>query len=208
MITQQDIFNFSKKANPAIVAGFVDTVNANAEKFGLTTPGRMAKFLANVMVETDGLKTFQEYASGAAYEGRKDLGNIYKGDGKKFKGRGALQTTGRYNYGQLSEIVYGDKNVLLNNPTILLDPVRGTEAALIYWHKKNLNYHADNSPFSKVVRIINGGLNHLSQRTNWLNKIYEVLKKKTVIQAPATPSIAGIVLILGLVLYLAYKIKK
>lgn len=178
MITEQVIYKLSPKANPKIVRPFVDTLNRNAAKYGLTTADRVSKYLANVMVETDGLKTFEEYASGAAYEGRKSLGNIYPGDGKKFKGRGALQTTGRYNYEAVSQIVFGNKTTLTQKPEILADPVQGTIASLIFWNAKNLNYHADNSPFSQVVRLINGGLNHIKERTAWLSKISGELKKK------------------------------
>ena len=32
----------------------------------------------------------REIASGEAYEGRKDLGNIHKGDGRRFRGRGLI----------------------------------------------------------------------------------------------------------------------
>lgn len=178
MLTEELIFKLSPKANPTIVRSFVDTVNKNSVKYGLVTADRVSKYLANVMVETDGLKTFQEYASGAAYEGRKDLGNIYPGDGKKFKGRGALQTTGRANYEAVSMVVYGNKSTLTQKPEILADPVQGTIASLIFWNSKNLNFHADNSPFSRVVKIINGGLTHLKQRTEWLSKITDELKKK------------------------------
>ena len=39
-----------------------------------------------------------ERSDGSQYEGRTDIGNIMAGDGRKFKGRGIKQLTGRYNY--------------------------------------------------------------------------------------------------------------
>lgn len=77
---------------------FVDPFNIILPKYDITTKKRFAAFIANVGIESDHLKALQEYASGTAYEGRKNLGNVRAGDGVRYKGRSVLQTTGRYNY--------------------------------------------------------------------------------------------------------------
>ena len=58
----------------------------------------IAYFLGQAAAETLDLVYKEEIASGSGYEGRASLGNIYSGDGKRFKGRGMIQLTGRYNY--------------------------------------------------------------------------------------------------------------
>ena len=108
-------------------------------------------FVSQVAHESDQWNAYEEYASGSGYEGRKDLGNVVRGDGIRFKGRGPIQTTGRSNYKsvgdeilKLSFLTTEQKSLfendgILKNPELLEDPLYGTLAALIYWTKKDLN---------------------------------------------------------------------
>ena len=91
-------------------------LNKYMDKYEINTPNRILAFLSQVGTESGGLKWTQELASGSAYEGRKDLGNIYAGDGVKFKGRGLIQLTGRANYEAMSKKVGKD---LVNNPQLV-----------------------------------------------------------------------------------------
>lgn len=89
------------------------------ERVELVTPERGAYILATAHHETDRFNTMEEYASGEAYEGRADLGNDQPGDGRRFKGRGYVQITGRRNYAWAS---LGTGKDLLANPALATDP--------------------------------------------------------------------------------------
>ena len=105
----------------------------------------------------------EEIASGAAYEGRKDLGNTQPGDGRRFKGRGLIQLTGRHNYREYSRAVYGDDRAV-HSPEMVSRLPDAALAAGWFWDIKGLNVVADTDNVRSVTRIVNGGYHGLADR--------------------------------------------
>lgn len=136
----------------------IDELNRTLPKYGITTHKRIAAFLANCGIETDYFKTTIEYASGSAYEGRKDLGNIRPGDGRRFKGRGLTQTTGRFNYGEVQRAIGNALGVdVVANPELLARVDIAVESACIFWRDNDLNRWADFGDFRALSGIVNRG---------------------------------------------------
>lgn len=128
--------------------------------------------LAQLAHESDGFKTIEEYASGKAYEGRLDLGNTEAGDGQKYKGRGYIQITGRANYKACGEALRLD---LINIPSLLLTPMNGLNASIWYWNSRNLDQYALKDDIKTITKRINGGLNGLSSRQDYLDLFKRIL---------------------------------
>lgn len=140
---------------------------------GITTRLRVAHFLAQIGHESGSFRWLEELASGADYEGREDLGNTEPGDGRRFKGRGLIQLTGRANYAAFGKAVGMD---LVGNPELVAkDPSLAVRAATWFWTNKNLNAAADADDIERVTRRVNGGLNGLVDRMNYLDRAYRAL---------------------------------
>jgi putative chitinase len=136
----------------------------------ITTPLRAAHWCAQVGHESAGLQYMEEIASGAAYEGRADLGNTQPGDGVRFKGSGPIQLTGRANFRNFTQWAQSQGHTNLDfeaHPELVRqDPKWGFLAASWYWvvARPNLNSQADADDLNAVTRSINGGTNGLADR--------------------------------------------
>jgi putative chitinase len=160
-ITLQQLCSIMPEAKQLRASLYLAPLNASMLEFGIDTPQRVAAFLAQVGHESGRLVYVRELASGAAYEGRLDLGNTSPGDGVKYKGRGLIQITGKANYIALSLALDIDCIV---NPEILEQPINACRSAAWFWKTRKLNVYADSGDFITLTKCINGGINGLADR--------------------------------------------
>lgn len=164
----------------AIISAFGAVLPSFLIRFEITTPLRIAHLLAQLAHESDGFCTLEEYASGAAYEGRKDLGNIKAGDGKRYKGRGPIQLTGRDNYRAFTKWI---RQIVSNAPDFEAQPELVAEfpwaawAVFYFWSTRKLNTIADNDDLINLTKKINGGTNGLKDRAYYLAKAKKAVAK-------------------------------
>lgn len=156
----------------AKAATYVPIINKWSPTFDITTPRRMAHFLAQIAHESAELRYTKELASGKAYEGRKDLGNTQKGDGVRYKGRGLIQITGRANYKKYADFCGFD---VVAKPELLEQPLGATKSAMWYWQTHGLNQLADKDDDLTITKRINGGTNGLADRRKYLARAKQVL---------------------------------
>lgn len=138
------------------------SANVHFRTYGILDTGlRLAHFMGQCAHESGGFRYMEEIASGQAYEGRKDLGNVVPGDGKRYKGRGPIQLTGRANYRAFGREVGIDFE---SHPEIVALPSIGLMAAVRYWNSRGLNALADADDLVGITRKINGGERGLDDR--------------------------------------------
>lgn len=155
---------------------YAGSILSAANKFGIDSPLRQAHWLAQIAHESGRFKyvreiwgpTPQQAKYEPPHELAKKLGNTQPGDGFKFRGRGFIQITGRFNYAQCSNALFGNPNVLQDSPGLLeRDPAL---SAGWYWQSRNINRHADADDVVSVTLAINGGKNGLADRKELLAK--------------------------------------
>ena len=127
---------------------------------GLTQRPDMIAVLATIGVEVPNFLPIPEWGTGWEYEGRSDLGNIYSGDGPRYKGRGFIQLTGRANYQHYGEVLGLD---LVGNPDLALDPGVASLILARYFVERGTADYARAGNWSEVRITVNGGLNGWSR---------------------------------------------
>lgn len=149
-------------ARPAIAAELALAANVHFRTYGILDTGlRLAHFMGQCGHESGGFRYMEEIASGQAYEGRADLGNTQPGDGRRYKGRGPIQLTGRANYRRIGRLIGID---LESNPEMVSHPSVGLLCGCVFWSEGKLNALADADDLRGLTRRINGGTNGLADR--------------------------------------------
>jgi putative chitinase len=106
------------------------------------------------------------------YANRMGNGNADSGDGYRFRGRGVLQVTGKANYMHCSQELFGQEEVLLDDPDLLLHKPNALGSALWFWKANNLLSVTD---FILLTKKINGGTIGLEHRQSIYNKALSIL---------------------------------
>lgn len=149
-----------KPYQPVTGSKLETVLHSFAVKMGLKGT-ELAAFMGQTAHESDNFKTTKEYSSGQQYEGRKDLGNVHPGDGVKYKGRGFIQITGRYNYTQAAKDLGID---LVNHPELAERPDVAAKVTWWYWKNRVRPNVGNFENVKQVTKTINPGLRGLEKR--------------------------------------------
>jgi putative chitinase len=177
-----------------------------AAKFGITNVLRLAHilgqcshesgnfkvFVENLNYSADGLKKiFPKYFPGnlnesyarqpekianRVYSSRMGNGDESSGDGYRYKGRGAIQLTGKSNYEAFDKLVEDD---IVANPDLVATKYSLMSAAW-FFSKNNLwplcDKGIDKASITSVTKRVNGGNHGLPDRIEKTTKFYNLLK--------------------------------
>jgi putative chitinase len=158
-------------------------LQAAMAEFAIKGPAREAAFVAQLAHESGQLRFMEEIWGPTEAQRRYEppgtlaerLGNTEPGDGRRFKGRGPIQITGRANYQRFGGLLGVD---LVSHPERAVIPDLAFRIAGLFWKKKGLNELADRASadaFREITRRINGGLNGLKDRERFYNAARAVL---------------------------------
>jgi putative chitinase len=186
----------------SVIAQIPDT----AAKFGITTPLRLAHFLAQVAHESGNFKAvtenlnyssdrlkqiFPRYFPGTlnesysrnpekianrVYSSRMGNGDEKSGDGWRYRGRGFVQLTGKSNYAAFDKTVDDD---IINNPDLVATKYPLASAAWFFNSNKIwtiCDRGADDATVTAVTKRVNGGTIGLADRIKHFKEYYSLLK--------------------------------
>ena len=178
-----------------------------AMEFYKLTPVRAAHFFAQTAHETGGFKAFSENLNYSAqglqgifgkyfpgnleesyarnpekianrvYASRMGNGNEASGDGWKFRGRGALQLTGKDNYAAFAK--YLQKPEIMKTPDLVATEY-SFESAMFFFDNNKLwsicDQGVNDAAILALTKRINGGTHGLADRNEKTKKYFQFVK--------------------------------
>ncbi len=180
MLTDAQLQQIMPNLAAAKRALYLPHLNAAMQAYGIGGALRIAAFVAQLAHESGEFRWMEEIWGPTDAQRRyeppsdlaKRLGNTQAGDGKRFKGRGPIQITGRYNYQKYGGLLGID---LIADPALAATPAVAFATAGLYWQKNGLNELADVRDFVAITKRINGGTNGLADRQRYYARALTVL---------------------------------
>jgi predicted chitinase len=177
MLTESDLQQIMPRLPQAKRQLYLPFIKRVMEIYEIDTPLRASAFLAQIAHESAELRFMEEIWGPTAQQKKYEppselatrLGNTQPGDGFRYRGRGPIQITGRFNYQKYGDLLGVD---LVGNPDLAATPQIAFSTAGLFWKMNGLNELADVQDFITITRRINGGLNGLAER----QKYYEIAK--------------------------------
>lgn len=143
---------------------------------------RLESFDFTKMNEIPSKTKFAEYEPGTPKGIR--VGNKFKGDGIRYKGRGFVQLTGRYNYQQASK----DLGLpLVDNPDLASKPDIAAKIAVWYWNHRVRARVSNIANTRAVTKAIQGGDSHLKEREKYFKEYLKIISPPQDSTNPALP---------------------
>lgn len=180
MLTETQLQKIMPRLAAAKLQLLLPALNRAMQDYGVDTMQRTAAFIAQLAHESGEFRWMEEIWGPTDPQRRYEppgtlaarLGNTQPGDGKRFKGRGPIQITGRFNYAKYGPLLGVD---LVAQPDLAATPEIAFATAGLYWKSNGLNELADTNEFIKITRRINGGTNGLADRQKYLASALAVL---------------------------------
>lgn len=202
-ITQQQL-SAMLPGNPCI-ENWCNALNKILPDYDITTPARIAAFIAQTAHESGGYTALKEnlnyraeslcrvwpryfdastaqlYAhqpeqiANRAYAKRMGNGDEASGDGFRYCGRGLIQLTGKSNYQAFADSV---QMAVEDVPAFLQTFEGAVQSACWFWETNGLNQWADSRNIEKMTQIINGGQLGIDDRKSRYNHALQILESQ------------------------------
>ena len=179
LITREQIAEISGWKPSDFDDKFMNDLNMLVRVTDMTSLNQRRHLVAQTCHETGRYRWLLELATGEAYEGRSDLGNVYPGDGVKFKGAGVIMLTGRANVTRFS--TWLERNGMRDDKVLEIGAkyIANTYPFLsaVCWIQENKwDEVCKSQDVYQVTRVLNGGYNGLEDRMKYYSKACQVIR--------------------------------